>query len=27
FEKTIASSEAWIYIANIRFLTRRIARA
>ncbi|WP_454068157.1 IS5 family transposase [Brucella anthropi] len=22
FEKTIASSEAWIYIANIRFLTR-----
>lgn len=27
FEKTIASSEAWVYIANIRFLTRRIARA
>lgn len=27
FEKTIASSEAWIYIANIRFLTRPIARA
>ena len=27
FEKTIASSEAWIYIANIRFLTRRIAKA
>ena len=27
FEKTIASAEAWIYIANIRFLTRRIARA
>ncbi|EXL02478.1 transposase [Brucella anthropi] len=27
FEKTIASSEAWIYIANIRLLTRRIARA
>ncbi|PRA48168.1 IS5/IS1182 family transposase [Ochrobactrum sp. MYb68] len=26
FEKTIASSEAWIYIANIRFLTRRIAK-
>lgn len=26
FEKTIASSEAWIYIANIRFLTRKIAR-
>lgn len=27
FEKTIASSETWVYIANIRFLTRRIARA
>ncbi|WP_079213457.1 IS5 family transposase [Brucella pituitosa] len=27
FEKTIASSEAWVYIANIRLLTRRIARA
>jgi putative transposase len=27
FEKTISSSEAWIYIASIRFLTRRIARA
>jgi transposase len=27
FEKTIASSEAGSYIANIRFLTRRIARA
>lgn len=27
FEKTIASAEAWIYIANIRLLTRRIARA
>lgn len=27
FEKTISSSEAWIYIASIRSLTRRIARA
>ena len=27
FEKTIASAEAWVYIANIRLLTRRIARA
>ncbi|MGQ5718425.1 IS5 family transposase [Pseudochrobactrum asaccharolyticum] len=27
FEKTIASAEAWLYIANIRLLTRRIARA
>lgn len=27
FEKTIASSEAWIYIANIRFLTQCIASA
>ncbi|MCX2697398.1 IS5 family transposase [Brucella sp. YY2X] len=27
FEKPTASSEAWVYIANIRFLTRRIARA
>lgn len=27
FEKCIASAEAWLYIANIRFLTRRIARA
>lgn len=26
FEKTISSSEAWIYIASVRFLTRRIAR-
>lgn len=26
FERTIASAEAWIYIANIRMLTRRIAR-
>ncbi|MDT6940270.1 IS5 family transposase [Brucella pseudogrignonensis] len=27
FEKTIVSAEAWVYIANIRLLTRRIARA
>lgn len=27
FEKTVASAEAWVYIANIRMLTRRIARA
>lgn len=27
FERTIASAEAWIYIANIRMLTRRIARS
>lgn len=27
FEKTIASAEAWVHIANIRLLTRRIARA
>ncbi|MGN6448945.1 MAG: transposase [Brucella intermedia] len=27
FENMIASSEAWIYVANIRFLTPRIARA
>lgn len=27
FEKCVASAEAWLYIANIRFLTRRIARA
>lgn len=27
FEKTISSSEAWIYIASVRYLTRRIARA
>lgn len=27
FEKCIASAEAWIYIANIRLLTRRIVRA
>lgn len=27
FEKTIASAEAWVYIANIRLLTTRIARA
>jgi hypothetical protein len=25
--KTIASSEGWIYVANIRMLIRRIARA
>ncbi|KAB2723930.1 IS5/IS1182 family transposase, partial [Brucella intermedia] len=27
FEKTIVSAEAWVYIANIRLLTRRVARA
>lgn len=27
FEKTVASAEAWVYIANIRLLTPRIARA
>lgn len=26
FERTIASAEAWIYMANIRMLTRRNAR-
>ena len=26
FEKTIASAEAWIFIAHIRLLTRRLAR-
>jgi len=26
FERTIASAEAWIFVANIRLLTRRIAR-
>ena len=26
FERTIASAEAWIFIANIRLLTRRLAR-
>ncbi|TJV67772.1 MAG: hypothetical protein E5X76_32585 [Mesorhizobium sp.] len=26
FERTIASAEAWILIANIRLLTRRLAR-
>ena len=27
FEKTVASAEAWVYIANIRLLISRIARA
>ena len=26
FERTIASAEAWVFIANIRMLTRRLAR-
>lgn len=26
FERTIASAEAWAFIANIRLLTRRLAR-
>ena len=26
FEKTIASAEAWILVANLRLLTRRLAR-
>ncbi len=26
FERTIASAEAWVLIANIRLLTRRLAR-
>ena len=26
FERTIASAEAWVFIANIRLLTRRLAR-
>ncbi|MDX0061279.1 IS5/IS1182 family transposase, partial [Sinorhizobium meliloti] len=26
FEKSVASAEAWITIANIRMLTRRLAR-
>lgn len=26
FERTIASAEAWVYMANIRMLTRRLAR-
>ncbi|HEX8484912.1 MAG TPA: IS5/IS1182 family transposase, partial [Sphingomonas sp.] len=26
FERTIASAEAWILVANIRLLTRRLAR-
>lgn len=26
FERTIASAEAWVFIANIRPLTRRLAR-
>jgi len=26
-KKTVASAQAWVYIANIRLLTRRIARA
>ncbi|RJT14578.1 IS5/IS1182 family transposase, partial [Mesorhizobium waimense] len=27
FERSIESAQAWIYIANIRMLTRRLARA
>jgi len=27
FERTIASAEAWVFIANIRMLTRRLARS
>jgi transposase len=27
FERTIASAEAWVFIAHIRMLTRRLARA
>jgi putative transposase len=27
FEATIASAEAWVLIANIRILSRRLARA
>ena len=27
WEKSIASAEAWIYVAHIRLLTRRLARA
>ena len=26
FERTIASAEAWVFIANIRLLTRRLAK-
>jgi putative transposase len=26
FERTIASAEAWVFIAHIRLLTRRLAR-
>ncbi len=26
YEKTIASAEAWIFVANLRILTRRVAR-
>jgi putative transposase len=26
FERTIASAQAWVFIANIRMLTRRLAR-
>jgi transposase len=27
FERTIASAQAWVFIANIRMLTRRLARS
>jgi hypothetical protein len=27
FEKTIASAEAWVLLASIRVLSRRLARA
>jgi transposase len=27
WERSIASAEAWIYVAHIRLLTRRLARA
>ena len=27
WEKSIASAQAWIYVAHIRLLTRRLARA
>jgi len=26
FERTIASAEAWVFVANVRLLTRRLAR-
>ncbi|MER9237338.1 IS5/IS1182 family transposase, partial [Mesorhizobium sp. M0622] len=27
WEKSLASAEAWIYVAHIRLLTRRLARS